>query len=323
MPWGRLDDKANGNAKLLALSDSAWRMWGCGLIYCQDNLTDGFIAEHAISAFGVRAKNKELVAAELCRSLVPNKGPLWHKVEGGFQVHDYLDWNDSREEVLRERKLVKDRKEKFNNRRDKNASKNASRNASENAFQNASGNASKDASGTLYHDHVPQSTPTEKRGSAPETDPILEDTTERKANPVSRLLDVFVSKYQETVGLQPHISRPKDPAILSALLAQHNEGAITAAIEAMFKHGDGFVKRHYSIGILKSQFNGFLANSALAKPSASAARASRPVTAAERERATTMRRAWGRCQHSDVLCATSVDCIAKIIADQRAKEIES
>lgn len=26
MPWGRLDDQANGNAKLLALSDADWRM---------------------------------------------------------------------------------------------------------------------------------------------------------------------------------------------------------------------------------------------------------------------------------------------------------
>lgn len=110
MPWGRLDDKANGNAKLLALSDSAWRMWGCGLIYCQNNLTDGFIPSFAIDAFGVRAKNKQAVADELCRSLVPGKGPLWHKVDSGYQVHDYLDWNDSRESVEKQRLAALQRK---------------------------------------------------------------------------------------------------------------------------------------------------------------------------------------------------------------------
>lgn len=116
MPWGRLDDQANTNAKLLALSDPAWRMWGCGLIYCQANLTDGFIPEHVIHTFGVRAKNKSAIAAELCQSLVPGKGPCWHKVDGGYQVHDYLDWNDSRESVTAERAKSKERIERWRER---------------------------------------------------------------------------------------------------------------------------------------------------------------------------------------------------------------
>ncbi|MGE3276759.1 MAG: hypothetical protein AB7O67_16730 [Vicinamibacterales bacterium] len=103
MAWGRLHDGANSAGKLLALSDAAWRMWGCGLIYCQANLTDGFIPDHAIEAFGVRARNKRAVVDELCASLVPGKGPLWHRVAGGYQVHDYLDWNDDRETVLKGR----------------------------------------------------------------------------------------------------------------------------------------------------------------------------------------------------------------------------
>jgi hypothetical protein len=110
LPWGRLDDKANGNPKLLALSDSAWRMWGCGLIFCQSQLTDGFILADAIHTFGVRAKNREAVADELCRVLVPGRGPLWERVEGGYHVHDYLDWNDSREAI--ESKRERDRKRK-------------------------------------------------------------------------------------------------------------------------------------------------------------------------------------------------------------------
>jgi hypothetical protein len=110
MPWGRLDDQANGSPKLLALSDPAWRMWGCALIYCQAQLTDGFVPQAAIHTFGVRAKDKEKVADELCLAIVPGKGPMWHKVAGGYQIHDYLDWNDSRNEVLAKRE--KDRKRK-------------------------------------------------------------------------------------------------------------------------------------------------------------------------------------------------------------------
>lgn len=118
MPWARLNDKANGSAKLLALSDAAWRLWGCGLIYCQDNLTDGHIPTYALHTFGVRAKGAALTRAiaELCQSLVVGKGPLWHRTDTGYFVHDYLDWNESREAVVRERDRSKSRVERFRRR---------------------------------------------------------------------------------------------------------------------------------------------------------------------------------------------------------------
>lgn len=146
MPFGRLDDKANGNAKLLALTDSAWRMWGCGLIYCQDNLTDGYIPTHAIHAFGVRAKNKDAIAAELCRVMVPNKGPLWHVVKGGFQIHDYLDWNDSKEEILKARAGAKDRIARFRerDRLEREALQQRVRDAEQNADPDGARNALQD-----------------------------------------------------------------------------------------------------------------------------------------------------------------------------------
>lgn len=109
MPWARLDDQANGNAKLLALSDPAWRLWGNGLIYCQANLTDGFIPSHAVRTFGIRSKKLGRHVKELCSVLVPGKSPLWHQVATGFQVHDYLDWNDSKNEVLKQREQGLDR----------------------------------------------------------------------------------------------------------------------------------------------------------------------------------------------------------------------
>lgn len=158
MTWGRLDDKANGNAKLLALSDAAWRMWACGLIFCQNNLTDGFIPEQAIHAFGVRAKNKAAVAEELCRPLVPGKGPLWHRVDGGFQVHDYMDVNDPKETVLAEREKARLRTERWRNGRN----------------TNGVGDASRDESrkGVHVHNHVPQ--PEKKDSEAANEHAVLE-----------------------------------------------------------------------------------------------------------------------------------------------------
>jgi hypothetical protein len=110
MPWARMDDKSNGNAKLLALSDPAWRLYWTGNVYVRANHTNGFIPEHAIATFGVRARGAALRRAieELCSVLVPGKAPLWHREAAGFQVHDYLDWNDAADVVQaaqREQKL--------------------------------------------------------------------------------------------------------------------------------------------------------------------------------------------------------------------------
>lgn len=156
MAWGRLHDQANANAKLLALSDSAWRMWGCGLIYCQGNLTDGFIPDHAIHTFGVRARNKEAVAEELCRVLVPGKGPCWRKVEGGFQVHDYLDWNDSRDEVLEGRQRARDRLTKHRSKRVVKRVSDAVVNEVQEAFRDGFSAAleTRSEQGPTYHDRT-------------------------------------------------------------------------------------------------------------------------------------------------------------------------
>lgn len=142
MPWARIDDRANGDAKLLALSDAAYRMWVCGLIFCQFNLTDGFIPSDAIGSFGVRAKNKAALVQELTRSNLGKK-PLWQPVTGGWHVNDFHDWNDSREDVLKKRQKGRDRIDRFRSklngprRHVTNAVRNGSSNATCNALQHA------------------------------------------------------------------------------------------------------------------------------------------------------------------------------------------
>ena len=87
MPWARLHDGASGNARILALSNGAFRVWAAGLVYCQANLTDGFIPTHAVAAFGVRARTRVELAGyvrELCAVLIPGKGPLWHAAPDAF-----------------------------------------------------------------------------------------------------------------------------------------------------------------------------------------------------------------------------------------------
>jgi hypothetical protein len=100
MGWVRFDDKAIDHPKFLALSASAFRLWFEGMTYSNRHLTDGFIAVVALKGFRYVSKDRiaELVAQR-----------LWERSGDGYQVHDYLDWNDDKATVQRKREDAKQR----------------------------------------------------------------------------------------------------------------------------------------------------------------------------------------------------------------------
>ena len=99
MAWVRIHDGAMSHPKILSLPATAFRTWVAGLSYCQQHLTDGRIPAAALGVFlATKSDATHLVAAG-----------LWHQVEGGYEVHDYLDWNNSREFVNRERDRARER----------------------------------------------------------------------------------------------------------------------------------------------------------------------------------------------------------------------
>ena len=92
MAWVRIDDQVPHHPKFLEAGAAASWLWVCGIAYCQRQLTDGFIPKAAVLTLGVpnpRALAERLVSVK-----------LWDRREGGYQVHDYLDHNMSREEAL-------------------------------------------------------------------------------------------------------------------------------------------------------------------------------------------------------------------------------
>lgn len=127
--------------KFIALDAGAWRLWCEGNTYCQRQLTNGFIPSTAVKKFRYYTARAQ---KQLLEALVPNKGPLWERADGGFQMHDYLDWNDSAEKVLKARKDAKDRLEKW--KAEQAAKRNGTRlpeTPTRNAFQVGARNASK------------------------------------------------------------------------------------------------------------------------------------------------------------------------------------
>jgi hypothetical protein len=107
MSWIRLDDRYIYHPKFAALSPWAFRLWHEGMAYCRTMLTDGLIPHAALKLFHYATPRS---VGELTASLTPSSSPLWESVEGvGYRVHDYLDWNRSRDKELEDRELAKAR----------------------------------------------------------------------------------------------------------------------------------------------------------------------------------------------------------------------
>lgn len=103
VPWVRIDENAMDHPKIGGLPDGAFRLWVQGLAYCQKYLTDGYVSEVALK--GLRAYSPKRRAALVSAG-------LWDVSETGIRVHDFLEWNESREHVMAARQLAKDRMRK-------------------------------------------------------------------------------------------------------------------------------------------------------------------------------------------------------------------
>src|SRR3990167_190543 len=99
MAWVRIEDAVADHPKHLQAGPAASWLWLCGIAFCQRQLTDGFIPSAALPilgvAHGVKALVDRLVAAR-----------LFDVVDGGYRVHDYHDFNDTREAALARKALT-------------------------------------------------------------------------------------------------------------------------------------------------------------------------------------------------------------------------
>lgn len=120
MGWVRIDDAFNDHPKFAAAGPLGIAQWLAGLAYCNRNLTDGFIpkpvAKRLLDWDGVawRMWQGELMgggddATAIDVSLHLVDVGLWHDADGGFQVHDYHDFQPTAESVKAERAKARDR----------------------------------------------------------------------------------------------------------------------------------------------------------------------------------------------------------------------
>lgn len=114
MGWLKVDDKMPRNPKILAGDiETAW-YYACALTHAAEQLTDGFIARSAVPLVAPHITDPCSVA-ERCADL-----ELFRRLEDGYLIPDYLEFNPSRESVVQKRAEDAERQRK---KRERDASR--------------------------------------------------------------------------------------------------------------------------------------------------------------------------------------------------------
>jgi len=103
MAYAKFDDGFADHPKVRGLSDAAFRLHVAGILHCARWLTDGVITAEVLPDL-VR-RYRPATTAELVE-----RG-MWREAIGGdaYVIHDYLEWNDSRDKVEKRRARNADR----------------------------------------------------------------------------------------------------------------------------------------------------------------------------------------------------------------------
>lgn len=130
MAWVKIDDHFDEHPKLAQVGPLGWGVWAAGLAYCNRNLTDGFIPSSIVEGIGGRWRvrrpsedgeeqvwqiyrgsgdDREDMESEWVADLLVDVG-VWERVAGGYRVHDYLQFQPSREQIIGQREKDRTRK---------------------------------------------------------------------------------------------------------------------------------------------------------------------------------------------------------------------
>lgn len=104
MAWLKIDDRVRTHPKIADAGPAAAWLWFCGICYCREHLTDGVIRRSAVGTLAMNLPSPLKHAQKLVAV------GLWEPHADGFLVHDFLDWNPSRAEVMSLRDKERDKK---------------------------------------------------------------------------------------------------------------------------------------------------------------------------------------------------------------------
>lgn len=106
MAWTKLDDRFWCHPKIMGLSDGAFRLYVTTLNWAVANLTDGHVPTAVLRE--KRMRNRNSVTEELV-----NCG-LWDEHEtDGYVIHDYAEYQPTKEAITQLRQQNRDRQRRF------------------------------------------------------------------------------------------------------------------------------------------------------------------------------------------------------------------
>lgn len=106
MPWARFEDDYLGNQKLATLSTVAIALDMAAIIYSARELRDGQLTVGDVEAIAalLHVRKWQPAAVELV------KVNRWARTERGYAIHDYLEYQPSREQIMQDRAKARERK---------------------------------------------------------------------------------------------------------------------------------------------------------------------------------------------------------------------
>ena len=99
MGWFKVDDQLAFNAKVMLAGNSAMGLWVRAGSWSSAQLTGGFIPAHMANAMANAMANP-------CDADALVMAGLWHEAEGGYQFHDWNDFQPDAEAEKEKRKAV-------------------------------------------------------------------------------------------------------------------------------------------------------------------------------------------------------------------------
>ena len=100
--WAKIDDNMQHHPKVIAAGPIAELIQYRAIQYCCRFLTNGRLPTEAVPSLLTGLEPLARFETDWPARMV--KARLWHPTTGGFLVHDFLKYNPSRRDVLRERK---------------------------------------------------------------------------------------------------------------------------------------------------------------------------------------------------------------------------
>jgi hypothetical protein len=95
--WFRIEGKMPQHVKYAPLTDTAFRLAITAGCWCSENMTDGLIPKAMVAVLTAAPRGKKLT--DSVGSLV--RAGIWEERGEHWYLHDFLDWNMSREQWLK------------------------------------------------------------------------------------------------------------------------------------------------------------------------------------------------------------------------------